>query len=125
MQGTTQAVDTDLVHRRQVVDAFLAAARGGDFNGLLAVLDPDVVLNDAAAMRMGAAARHAAQLRNSRRAARTRPAGRSSVACPALRGLRRRIRVITFDVTAGRIVEIDFIGKGEHLDDLDVVLLDS
>ena len=40
----------------RLVDAFLAAARGGDFEGLLAVLDPDVVLRaDAAAVALGAA----------------------------------------------------------------------
>ncbi len=37
--------DTDLNRQREVVDAFLAAARGGDFDALLAVLDPDVVLH--------------------------------------------------------------------------------
>ena len=38
------APDTDLNRQRRVVDAFLAASRGGDFEALLAVLDPDVVL---------------------------------------------------------------------------------
>ncbi|WP_426595754.1 sigma-70 family RNA polymerase sigma factor [Cellulomonas sp. McL0617] len=37
-------VETDLVRQREVVDAFLTAARGGDFDALLATLDPDVVL---------------------------------------------------------------------------------
>jgi RNA polymerase sigma-70 factor (ECF subfamily) len=36
--------DTDLNRKREVVDAFLAASRDGDFDALLAVLDPDVVL---------------------------------------------------------------------------------
>src|SRR6059058_2192499 len=36
--------DTDLTRQREFVDAFLAASRGGDFDALLAVLDPDVVL---------------------------------------------------------------------------------
>jgi RNA polymerase sigma-70 factor (ECF subfamily) len=36
--------DVDLARQREVVNAFLAAARAGDFNALLAVLDPDVVL---------------------------------------------------------------------------------
>ena len=35
--------DADLTYQRNVVDAFLAATRAGDFNALLAVLDPDVV----------------------------------------------------------------------------------
>ncbi len=38
------APDADLAHQRQVVDAFFAAARGGNFDRLVALLDPDVVL---------------------------------------------------------------------------------
>ncbi|MEV6443453.1 sigma-70 family RNA polymerase sigma factor [Amycolatopsis sp. NPDC051716] len=41
--GTT--TDADLPRRRKVVEAFLAASRGGDFEALLALLDPDVVLH--------------------------------------------------------------------------------
>lgn len=41
---TPHLPDADLAVQRQVVDAFLAAARAGDFDGLIAVLDPDVVL---------------------------------------------------------------------------------
>jgi RNA polymerase sigma-70 factor (ECF subfamily) len=45
------------VRRRRIVDAFLAASRHGDFEGLLAVLDPEVVFRaDAAAVRLGALA---------------------------------------------------------------------
>jgi RNA polymerase sigma factor (sigma-70 family) len=48
------APDTDLNRQRKVVDAFLAASRGGDFEALLAVLDPDVVLRaDAGAAAAG------------------------------------------------------------------------
>ncbi len=44
VQGAKTVPDTDLGAQREVVDAFLAAGRGGDFEGLVAVLDPDVVL---------------------------------------------------------------------------------
>ncbi len=44
VRGAAPAPDADRARQRQVVDAFLAAARGGDFDALLAVLDPDVVL---------------------------------------------------------------------------------
>jgi RNA polymerase sigma factor (sigma-70 family) len=44
VQGATTSPDADLTCRREVVDAFLVAARDGDFGALLAVLDPDVVL---------------------------------------------------------------------------------
>lgn len=46
--------EADIIAHRRIVDAFLAAARGGDFHGLLAALDPDVVARaDDAAMRLG------------------------------------------------------------------------
>src|SRR5262245_51766696 len=58
VQRAPVAVTPDLVRKRRVVEAFLAASRGGDLGALLAVLDPDVVLRaDAAAV---AAARQAA-----------------------------------------------------------------
>src|SRR5437870_4175300 len=43
VQGAAPSPDGDLAAQREVVDAFLAASRAGDFEGLLAVLDPDVV----------------------------------------------------------------------------------
>lgn len=52
VQGKSAPLDTDHAGQRAVVDAFLAAARGGDMQGLLAALDPDVVVRtDAAAGR--------------------------------------------------------------------------
>ena len=55
VQGAATVPDADLTRQREVVDAFLAAARGGDFDALLAVLDPDVVLRaDRAAVPPGA-----------------------------------------------------------------------
>src|SRR6266571_4966583 len=55
VQGAAAVPDTDLRRQREVVDAFLAAARDGDFDALLAVLDPDVVLRaDRAAVHAGA-----------------------------------------------------------------------
>jgi RNA polymerase sigma-70 factor (ECF subfamily) len=55
VQGTPATPDADLTRRRQVVDAFLAASRSGNFEALLAVLDPDVVVRaDAAAILTGA-----------------------------------------------------------------------
>ena len=55
VQGAAAVPDADLTRQREVVDAFLAAARGGDFDALLAVLDPDVVLRaDRAAVPPGA-----------------------------------------------------------------------
>jgi ketosteroid isomerase-like protein len=44
VQGAAAVSDADLARQREVVDAFLAAARNGDFDALVAVLDPDVVV---------------------------------------------------------------------------------
>src|SRR5258705_2344173 len=54
VQGASEHREIDHTRQRKVVDAFLAASRGGDFDALLALLDPDVVLRaDAEAVRMG------------------------------------------------------------------------
>jgi RNA polymerase sigma-70 factor (ECF subfamily) len=56
VQGSAPDPDVDLTRQRAVVDAFLAASRRGDFDALLAMLDPDVVLRaDHAAVQVGAA----------------------------------------------------------------------
>jgi RNA polymerase sigma factor (sigma-70 family) len=57
VQGKPEISDPDRNRQRKIVDAFLAAARNGDFEGLLAVLDPDIVARaDEAAMRLGSIA---------------------------------------------------------------------
>ncbi|WP_328445065.1 sigma-70 family RNA polymerase sigma factor [Amycolatopsis sp. NBC_00438] len=56
VRGTSPLPDADLTRHRRVVDAFLAAARGGDLDELLTVLAPDVIRRaDAAALPVGAA----------------------------------------------------------------------
>jgi RNA polymerase sigma factor (sigma-70 family) len=55
VQGAAAVPDADLACQRAVVDAFFAAARGGDFAALVALLDPDVVVRaDAGAVPLGA-----------------------------------------------------------------------
>ena len=62
VQGAATVPDADLTRQREVVDAFLAASRGGDFDALLALLDPDVVLRaDRAPCRRAHRARSAAR----------------------------------------------------------------
>jgi RNA polymerase sigma-70 factor (ECF subfamily) len=57
VQGAPRVEGGDLGRRRLIVDAFLAASRGGNFEALLAVLDPDVVVRaDGTAVAMGASA---------------------------------------------------------------------
>lgn len=74
------AATGDLTLHREIVDAFLAASRGGDFEGLLAMLDPDVVVRaDEEAVKLGAER----EVRGAAAAARTF-AGRARAAQPAL-----------------------------------------
>jgi RNA polymerase sigma factor (sigma-70 family) len=56
VQGATPPSEVDLAAQRQVVDAFLAALREGDFEALVAVLDPDVLFRDDSAPLPGASA---------------------------------------------------------------------
>jgi RNA polymerase sigma factor (sigma-70 family) len=130
VQGAESAgdVETDLARRREVVDAFLAASRRGDFDALLAVLDPDVVLRaDDASVAMGAAG----EVRGAGAVAGTF-AGRAKAAQPALLGgdiglawARGGQAQVAFDFTIvdGTIVEIEMVADRQRLDELDVVLL--
>src|SRR3989441_1458610 len=80
LRGAARVPDADLTRQREVVDAFLAASRGGDFDALLAVLDPDVVLRgDRAAVQTGAPE----EVRGARAVAGTF-SGRARFAQPAL-----------------------------------------
>jgi RNA polymerase sigma factor (sigma-70 family) len=54
VQGSEPSSITDPVRQRKVIDAFLSASRRGDFDALVALLDPNIVLRaDAAAVQMG------------------------------------------------------------------------
>ncbi|MFC6020240.1 sigma-70 family RNA polymerase sigma factor [Plantactinospora solaniradicis] len=127
-QGSDGA--TDLARRREVVAAFLTAARNGDFTALLAVLDPEVVLRaDAAAVRAGAAG----EVRGATSVA-DAFSGQARAARPVLvdgaagavwaPGGRPRV-VITFAITDGRIVAIDLVAEPEHLGRLDLEFPDN
>ena len=80
VQGKTEVANPDLEKQRRVVEAFLAAARAGDFEALLAELDPDVVFRaDATAAQMGGIA----ELRGAAAVAQSFK-GRAQAAKPAL-----------------------------------------
>ncbi|HEV8534308.1 MAG TPA: sigma-70 family RNA polymerase sigma factor [Candidatus Limnocylindria bacterium] len=130
VQGAARTSNPDLARQRAVVDAFLAASRGGDFDALLAVLDPDVVLRaDPAAVRMGASS----EVRGAVDVAKTF-AGRAQIAQPALvngavglvwaAGGRPRV-VFGFTITRGKIVEIELVADSERLRQLDLTVLDD
>jgi len=133
VQGTASVPRTRLARQREVADAFLAAARGGDLAALLAVLDPEVVLHaDAAAGPSGAPAtlRGAAAVARGARLA----SGRSRYSGVALvngtpgivMAPRGRLRVVlAFTMTDDKISRIDVIADPARLEKLDLAVLDD
>jgi RNA polymerase sigma-70 factor (ECF subfamily) len=123
VRGAAPTPDTDLGRQREVVDAFLAAARAGDFDGLIAVLDPDVVfrmdLGRGRRARPPVAGATAVAREILSRGAPLAPFGRPAIVNGAA-GVRvvargRTFAVVGFTVEAGRIVEIDLIADPEKL----------
>jgi hypothetical protein len=128
VRGAATVPDTDLTRSREVVDAFLAASLGGDFDALLALLDPDVVLRaDRAAVQAGASR----EVRGAPDVAK-QFSGRARTAQPALvngaagavwaPGGQPRV-VFGFTITRGKIVAIDLVADPERLRQLDVAVL--
>jgi RNA polymerase sigma factor (sigma-70 family) len=118
---------SDPGRQRELVDAFLAASRRGDFAALLAVLDPEVVLRaDGAAVRMGAEAevRGAPEVAEtfSGRARAVRPAVVDGVAGAVWMVEGRPRMVFGFAIEHGKIAAIEMLADPERLGQLDVVL---
>ena len=130
VRGATGDPEADRDRQRQVVEAFLAASRRGDFDALLALLDPSVVARaDAAAVAAGAAP----EVRGAAEVA-TTFAGRARAARPALvdglvglawaPGGHPRV-VFDFTTENGRIVAIDLIADPARLGELELELLNE
>jgi RNA polymerase sigma factor (sigma-70 family) len=111
--------DADLARQRQVVDAFFAAARAGDFEALLTVLDPQVTLRAdfGAAVRLvrGAHAVADGALGFAWRAELARPVLVNGAAGAVVLQDGRPLVVLGFTVSGGRIVEIDILGDPARL----------
>lgn len=115
--------DPDLARQRAVVDAFFSAARGGDFDALVAVLDPDVVLRAdfgprrPAASRVihGAAAVAGQASLAANLAADLHPALVNGAAGVVVTVGGRPFAVLGFTVAAGRIVAIDAFGDPQRV----------
>ena len=122
------APDPDLVQQREVVDAFIAALRAGDFDALLAVLDPDLVVradmsgapsevHGTAAWAQGAVAYgHLARL--------TQPALVDGAIGVVVAPQGRLVRALRFTIADGKITEIEVIGNPARLVELDVSSID-
>jgi RNA polymerase sigma factor (sigma-70 family) len=133
VRGAGPPPDADVAGQREVVDAFLVAARGGDFEALLAILDPDVVLR----VDRGAGRRRASQeLRGARAVADlarngarlggfARPALVNGAAGLVVAARGRPLAVIGFTVADGRIVEIDVLADPARVRRLDLAVLDD
>jgi RNA polymerase sigma factor (sigma-70 family) len=133
VQGAATVPDTDITRQREVVDAFLAASRGGGFDALLALLDPDVVIRaDIGAVPAGVST----EIRGARNAAARALLFRrfARFAQPALvngaaglitvrDGL--LVSVLGFTITRGKIVEIDILADPERLHRLDLAVLND
>ena len=125
VQGAHASSGADRVRQREIVAAFLAAARNGQFDALLALLDPDVVLRaDAATVQMGAEklvlGASAVAETFSGRAQGARPAlvDGEAGALWAVDGVPRV--VLGFTISDGKIVGIDMISDPQTLRDLEL-----
>jgi RNA polymerase sigma-70 factor (ECF subfamily) len=133
VQGARAEPDTDLSRQREVVNAFFAAARLGDFDALVAVLDPDIVVHsDGGPKRLGATAilRGAESVASqaiqfARLAPFVRPAVVNGVAGVVVAPNGQPYSVMAFTVREGRIVEIDALVDPERLKRLDLSFLDE
>jgi RNA polymerase sigma-70 factor, ECF subfamily len=124
MRGATPVSEPDLTRQREVVDAFLAASREGDFEGLLAVLDPQVVFRiDAGGVAPRArppvvgseAVARQILARGSRFARFARAAIVNGGAGLVIVPTTRAFAVVGFTISDSRIVEIDLIADPEKL----------
>ena len=130
VQGTPEPAGPDAIRQKEIVSAFLAASRGGDFAALLEVLDPDVVLRaDAAVVALG----NSAMVSGAAAVAETF-SGRAQAARLALvdglAGLVWSYRgepqvVFSFTVADGRITAIELRGDADYLRETDLAPVEA
>ncbi|MEU0488752.1 RNA polymerase sigma factor SigJ [Nocardiopsis sp. NPDC006139] len=129
VRGAAPSPDPDPAEQRKVVDAFLAAARGGDFEALVSVLDPDVVLRaDGGALTNGlkvvrgveAVAGRLSTFQRMATGTDTRPALVNGLAGLVNTVDGRPFSVMSFTVSGGRIAAIDILSDPDRLARLDL-----
>ena len=131
LQGENAVPDADLATQREVADAFLAAAREGDFESLLELLDPDVVLRqdfgvDGESKVVRGARLVAGQaLFYSRFGLDVRPALVNGAVGAVAMHDGEPFAVGALTVRGGKIVELDFLADPERLSQLDLTILDD
>jgi RNA polymerase sigma factor (sigma-70 family) len=130
VQGRNPDGEIDRTRRREIVEAFVAASRGGDFSALLSLLAPDVVLRgDDAAIRLGGRAEvrgapAVAEVFNGRAQA-ARPALVDGMVDVAVVPGGRLLLVLRLNIVGGRIAGIDAIADRDQLAALDVEVLED
>jgi RNA polymerase sigma factor (sigma-70 family) len=131
VRGAAPVPDADLHAQWEVVEAFMAAARDGDFDGLVAVLDPGVVLRadggeTGLSRHIRGAETVAGQAQMFSRVALTHRRALVNGA-PGFVALRdgRPFSVAAVTISGGRIVEIDILADPQRLANLDLAVLDS
>jgi RNA polymerase sigma-70 factor (ECF subfamily) len=124
VQGVTPVLDAELTRQRAIVDAFLTAARKGDFDALLEALDPDVVVrsNGAEAVR-GAAAVAGRAITGLRFAQVTLPALINGAVAVINAAEGRPVSLMTFTITGAKIVAVDLIDDPARIAEVDLAIL--
>jgi RNA polymerase sigma-70 factor (ECF subfamily) len=133
VRGAATEPDADLARQREVVDAFFAAARDGDFDALVAVLDPDVVLRadggpgrpDDTVEVHGAETVAGRALMFAGLSPYVRPALINGAAGVVVAPGGRPYAVMGFTVAGGRVVAIDALSDPERVRGLDLTVLDG
>ena len=122
VRGRSQVPDADLAVQQEVVDAYFAAARAGDFDRLVSLLDPDVVAHEVSTTRVlrGAEAVARASLYGARRDRELRPALVNGAPGAVVFEHGRPLLILVFTVVDGRIVQIEAIRDPGRLQRLDL-----
>ncbi|WTQ07383.1 sigma-70 family RNA polymerase sigma factor [Streptomyces virginiae] len=132
VKGAPLVPEADLTRQRRVVDAFLAATRGGNFEALVTLLHPDVVLRAdkavvptaAPILLRGAVTVATSAMAAMQRARTTAPALVDGVVGLAMAPLGRLFLVLGFTIEDGLITEIDIVAEPERLGALELAALD-
>jgi RNA polymerase sigma factor (sigma-70 family) len=124
VHGVAPVLGTDLTRQREIVEAFLTAARNGDFDALLEALDPDVVVrSNGADVVRGAAAVAGRALAFTRFAQVTLPALINGAVGAVNAAEGRPIGLTAFTISGARIVAIDLIDDPGRIAEADLVIL--